>query len=84
MGKTEAFNFQDWGIRDISTRAAWPILSNVYYRDRAFQNMLDVPTDILFSYIGVILGYFLKWDFPYVFKLRLNPNIQILNYSNIQ
>ena len=81
MGKTEAFNFQEWG----TTRAAWPIPSNVYYRDRAFQNMLDVPTDMcLFSYIGVILGYFLQWDFSYGSKLRLNPNIQILNYSNIQ
>lgn len=85
MGKTEAFNFQEWGIRDITTRAAWPILRNVYYRDRAFQNMVDVPTDMcLFSFIGVILGYFLKWDFCYISKLRLNPNIQILNFSNIQ
>ena len=60
---------------------SFPILSNVYYRDRAFQNMVDVPTDMcLFSFIGVILGYFLKWDFCYISKLRLNPNIQILNY----
>lgn len=85
MGKTEAFNFQESEIKDITTRAAWSILSNVYYRDRAFQNMVDVPTDMcLFSFTGVILGYFLKWDFCYISKLRLNPNIHILNYSNIQ